>query len=183
MNGSASLGANDLELYAFGCPAHKLGIFIYGTDATQVPLGNGYRCIASPFYRLGATTSDEFGDASLLVDFTRHPANAGPGAIRIGSTQRFQLWFRDPPAGGGADEPVGRTDRRRLPLADGFGSRARRAPFGAYPDCRPRLRRADWPGLRPVRTQSGPTVRRAACSRPGSFRRRRQRIRWAGIGR
>jgi len=92
--------ANDLQLYAFGCPSHKLGIFIYGTGTTQTPLGNGFRCVASPFFRLGATSTDDFGDATFDVDFTHHPANAGPGAIHTGSTQHFQLWFRDPPGGG-----------------------------------------------------------------------------------
>jgi hypothetical protein len=98
--GTTSLGTNDFGLYAMGLPARKLGIFIYGTGTTQVALGNGFRCVASPFFRLGATTSDDFGEATLPVDFTQHPANASAGAIRTGSTQHFQLWFRDPPAGG-----------------------------------------------------------------------------------
>jgi len=99
-SGSTSLGANDLQLLAFGCPANRFGIFLYGKDAAQIPLGNGIRCVASPFYRLGSTTTNGFGDATFAVDFTRHPANAGSGAITIGSTQRFQLWFRDGAAGG-----------------------------------------------------------------------------------
>jgi hypothetical protein len=99
--GSTSFGADDLQLYTYGCPANKLGLFIYGPDAAQVPLGNGYRCIASPFHRLAAVTTDGFGDATFALDYSAHPTNSGSGAITIGSTQRFQLWFRDP-AGGGA---------------------------------------------------------------------------------
>jgi hypothetical protein len=98
--GTTSLGTNDFGLYATGMPARKLGVFIYGTGTTQTTLGNGFRCVASPFFRLGATTSDDFGEATLPVDFTQHPVNAGPGAIRTGSTQHFQLWFRDPQGGG-----------------------------------------------------------------------------------
>jgi hypothetical protein len=99
--GSTSFGANDLELNAFGLPANKFGIFFYGTNAAQIPLGNGYRCVASPFYRLGSAVSDGFGDVGFQVDFTKQPAYSGPGAITIGSTQRFQMWFRDPAGGGG----------------------------------------------------------------------------------
>jgi len=98
--GTTSLGTNDFGLYASGLPARKLGVFIYGAGTTQVALGNGFRCVASPFFRLGATTSDDFGEATATIDFTHHPLNAGPGAIRTGSTWHFQLWFRDPPAGG-----------------------------------------------------------------------------------
>ncbi len=98
--GTTSLGTNDFGLYASGLPTRKLGIFLYGAGRTQVTLGNGFRCVASPFFRLGATASDDFGEATFLTDFTQHPLNAGPGAIRTGSTWNFQLWFRDPPAGG-----------------------------------------------------------------------------------
>jgi hypothetical protein len=100
-DGSTSFGENDLVLFAYGCPANKFGLFFYGTNAAQIPLGNGFRCIASPFHRLGTTTTDGFGDAMFPVDFTHHPVDSGPGAITIGSTWRFQFWFRDPPAGGG----------------------------------------------------------------------------------
>lgn len=99
--GSTSLGANDLQLYTYGCPSHKLGIYLYGTDAAQIPLGNGFRCVASPFHRLASVTTNWIGDATYAIDFTAHPVNSGPGEITIGSTQRFQLWFRDPAAGGG----------------------------------------------------------------------------------
>ena len=98
--GTTSLGTNDFGLYASGLPARKLGVFIYGAGTTQVTLGNGFRCVASPFFRLGATASDDFGEATFPIDFTQHPVNAGPGAIRTGTTWHFQLWFRDPPAGG-----------------------------------------------------------------------------------
>jgi hypothetical protein len=99
-SGSASVGANDLELLAFGCPPNKLGIFFYGANATQVPMGNGWRCVANPIHRIGVVTTDAFGDASKALDFTLPPMNGGPDAITIGSTRRFQLYYRDPPAGG-----------------------------------------------------------------------------------
>jgi hypothetical protein len=102
---STSLGANDLQLYAFGCPSHKLGIFIYGTGTTQTPLGNGFRCVASPFFRLGATVDGRLRRRDVRRRTSRTTqAKRRPGAIHTGSTQHFQLWFRDPPGGGAADE-------------------------------------------------------------------------------
>jgi hypothetical protein len=98
--GTTSVGANDLELTAFGCPPNKLGIFFYGTNAAQVPMGNGWRCIANPIHRIGTVTTDGFGDAMRALDFTLPPMNAGADAITIGSTRRFQLYYRDPAAGG-----------------------------------------------------------------------------------
>lgn len=98
--GSTSVGTNDFELYAFGCPANKLGIFFHGSNATQVPMGNGWRCIANPIHRVGVVTTDGFGDASMRLDFTLPPLNMGPDAITVGSTRRFQLYYRDPAAGG-----------------------------------------------------------------------------------
>jgi hypothetical protein len=68
--GTTSVGANDLELTAFGCPPNKLGIFFYGTNAAQVPMGNGWRCVANPIHRIGTVTTDGFGDAMRALDFT-----------------------------------------------------------------------------------------------------------------
>lgn len=98
--GSTSVGANDFNLYAYGCPPNKLGIFFFGSNAAQVPMGNGWRCIANPIKRVGVVTTDAFGETSKLLDFTSPPLNAGPWAITIGSTKRFQVYYRDPPGGG-----------------------------------------------------------------------------------
>jgi hypothetical protein len=98
--GSTSVGTNDFALYAFGCPANKLGIFFHGSNPAQVPMGNGWRCIANPIHRVGIVTTDGFGQASMTLDFTLPPLNSGPDAVTVGSTRRFQLYFRDPAAGG-----------------------------------------------------------------------------------
>lgn len=98
--GTTSIGANDFQLYAYFCPPDKAGIFLYSSNATQVPLGNGWRCVDNPIFRLGVVMTDSFGDAFKAIDFTQTPMNAGPGAITSGATKRFQFWFRDPPGGG-----------------------------------------------------------------------------------
>jgi hypothetical protein len=96
-SGTTSIAANNLVLTASGCPANKTGRFIYGMNATQQPLGNGFQCVGSPFFRLPALTTSASGTASFAVNYGSLPVG---GQITVGSTWRFQFWYRDPPAGG-----------------------------------------------------------------------------------
>lgn len=101
--GSTSVSTNDFTLLAFGCPPNQNGIFFYGDAQTNVPFGNGIRCVGAGFFgvfRLPVIQTDIFGDASYHLDFTQPPANGGPGWIIDGTQWYFQFWFRDPPAGG-----------------------------------------------------------------------------------
>jgi uncharacterized protein (TIGR03790 family) len=100
-SGSTSIGANDLVLEAYQLPPNKLGIFIFGANATQTPLANGFLCVGAPFQRLGVTQSGLFGDVQQALDFAAPPFSTTPGAVMTGATRRFQLWYRDPAAGGG----------------------------------------------------------------------------------
>jgi hypothetical protein len=95
--GTSSVSANDLELYAYGCPANKTGLFFYGTASAQVPLGNGFRCVGGSIFRLPGLTTNIFGDAEFDLDMTHLPVGGG---ISAGDTRYFQLWYRDPAAGG-----------------------------------------------------------------------------------
>jgi len=95
--GSNSLSANDLQLFTFGCPPNKTGIYFFGAAQTQVPLGNGIRCVASPFRRFHPIQTDAIGDALMPVDLTNLP---GGVVLQSGDIRYFQLWFRDPPGGG-----------------------------------------------------------------------------------
>jgi len=97
-SGHNTIASNDFVLYAIGCPANKTGLFFYGQNQTNVPFGNGRRCIASPFFRLPVTTTDFAGDMSWNLDLHNLPAG---GQITSGQTWNFQAYFRDP-AGGGA---------------------------------------------------------------------------------
>ena len=36
----------------------------------------------------------------MTLDFALPPLNSGADAVTVGSTRRFQLYFRDPAAGG-----------------------------------------------------------------------------------
>jgi hypothetical protein len=97
-SGSTSIAANNFVLTAAGCPANKLGLFIYGPNQTNQPLGNGIRCVGNPFFRLHATTTTPAGMASFAVDYNNLPLGQ---PITAGSVENFQFWFRDPSAGGG----------------------------------------------------------------------------------
>jgi hypothetical protein len=95
--GQNFVAQNNFDLYAYGCPANKLGVFFYGQNQTNVAYGNGRRCIGSPFFRLPAQTSNGFGDLYFHLDLTSLPAG---GQISSGQTWNFQAYYRDPAAGG-----------------------------------------------------------------------------------
>ncbi len=96
--GTQSVTANDLQLIVTGCPANKTGLIFYGMNTTAfAAFGNGFRCIASPFFRLPASSSNEFGDFVWPLDLNALPTG---GDISTGETWGFQLWYRDPDAGG-----------------------------------------------------------------------------------
>jgi len=102
--GSTSVVANDFHLTSSGGVPGKYSLFYYGGGVASAPFGNGTRCVASGgagIFRLGPPRQfDASGDISRFVDNTAAPANAGPGAFSAGSTFNFQLWYRDPAAGG-----------------------------------------------------------------------------------
>jgi len=100
-DGEPDLGANDFILIASGVPAGQPGLFFYGPGQTQVPMGDGFRCVAGTAFRLNPPVSaDASGIAQRWLDFSQPPANGGPGLILEGSTWNFQFWYRDPQAGG-----------------------------------------------------------------------------------
>jgi hypothetical protein len=96
--GSTLVASNDLELITFGAPPEKTCLFFYGQNQiSAVPFGNGMRCIGNPFFRLPATQTSIFGDANFDLDLNALPAG---GEISAGEVWGFQLWYRDPAAGG-----------------------------------------------------------------------------------
>ena len=101
MTGSTSHAANDLVLVASGAVPGAFGVFFYGEAQSQVPFGDGFRCVESPLYLfMPGVQADASGTATYAVDFGIPPASSGPGAIAPCSTLYFQYWYRDPAAGG-----------------------------------------------------------------------------------
>jgi hypothetical protein len=98
--GSTSIGANDLILTCMGGPPGKPGLFIYGPSQQQIPLGEGFLCIAGPIQRIQPPVIiDVFGNALRVVDYGLPPFNSGASAITAGSDWNFQFWYRDPTGG------------------------------------------------------------------------------------
>ncbi len=89
----ASIGWNRFELIAHDLPPLELAIGFYGKLETQVPFGDGLRCLAGRVFRLlPAATSDPAGDLVVPVDFDSLSAL---GQIVPGSTWNFQIVHRD----------------------------------------------------------------------------------------
>lgn len=93
--GSSSIGANDLVLHAGPMP-DVVGLFYYGTQATQAPFGNGFVCVGGGLGRLPGVVP-HCGTISSPLDLTKLP----PQAVVPGAALYLQAWFRDPFGGGG----------------------------------------------------------------------------------
>jgi len=94
--GSLSLSANNLILIAYDAPPNASALYFYGQNETQVPFGNGFRCVGNPVTRLGILQIDGLGTAFLQLDFT----SGSLTQVLPGSTWSFQLWYRNPLGGG-----------------------------------------------------------------------------------
>jgi len=95
--GSNSVVANDLALSARPLPPNVFGIFFFSTTATQIPFGNGVRCVGGTLIRLPLGTSTPSGELDIAIDNTLPPAAPH---LTAGSTWNFQAYFRDAAAGG-----------------------------------------------------------------------------------
>jgi hypothetical protein len=102
--GTTSVSANGFTLTATGCPPHVNGFFFYGSQATELPLGDGFKCVAGSVFRLGpAVQTDPSGNVSRFVDMTTPPAGSGPGQITAGATKYFQYYYRNVGGPGGTN--------------------------------------------------------------------------------
>ncbi len=96
--GSTSLAANDLVVNVSGAPAGNFGLFVYGPDEQQVPLGDGFLCVGGGILRLNPLVIDGGGMAIEALDLANPPQPSG--RILAGTQWSFQFWYRDPAAGG-----------------------------------------------------------------------------------
>lgn len=95
--GDESLAAENVTLVASGLPPNQPGLFFFGPAQTQTPFGNGFLCVAGGFTRIEPPVfADASGMAERALDFSAPYAPF----ISAGSTSNFQLWYRDPAAGG-----------------------------------------------------------------------------------
>jgi hypothetical protein len=90
-SGSSSVAANDLTVLAGPMP-YTIGLLYYGNAQTQVPFGNGFRCVAGQTQRLSPAGAPSCGILSRTIDWNAQPAFLA----QPGTTLYFQSWFRDP---------------------------------------------------------------------------------------
>ncbi|TDJ75704.1 MAG: hypothetical protein E2O39_03840 [Planctomycetota bacterium] len=96
-DGSPSLTANDFSLTAQGAIPFQFGLFFFGSTAAQVPFGDGFLCIGTVTARINPPLlASSEGSYERPLDFTQPPLDV----VTAGSTHFFQLWYRDPQAGG-----------------------------------------------------------------------------------
>jgi hypothetical protein len=97
--GSPSVSSNNMALQADSLPPNQFGVFFCGPLKQDPPalFGNGYRCVGTAgLSRLNPPVSTGSGSAQRALDMTASPLNN----VQAGDTHHFQLWYRDPAAGG-----------------------------------------------------------------------------------
>jgi len=100
-SGSTSVAADDLQLTVDLLPPNRSCLLVRGkTQIAQTQIGEGWRCIGAPFFRMGS------GSTGANGVFTRGPgivlaSHAKKPLIRSGETWKFQLWYRDSAIGCG----------------------------------------------------------------------------------
>jgi hypothetical protein len=102
--GSSSIANNDLALLTTTAVPGQFGIYYSGTEKTEIPFGDGFRCVAGQIWRVNPPLlANLLGDVTFAVDYDQQPFHAGPGAIDAGDSFTWQLWYRDPtgPLGSG----------------------------------------------------------------------------------
>jgi len=108
--GCDSVIANGFELQAVDVPPGNAGLFLFGPNRAQYPLGNGTMCIGAGRRRLGVTSADSAGVMRDALDF----GSPRLQQIQAGTTWNFQAYFRDPSIGAGFDLSDGLTVRIQL---------------------------------------------------------------------
>lgn len=77
-------------------PSHVATLFIGGTAATQLPFGNGYRCVSGSLQRYPVQQSSVNG----MVMLQAAPDDPFLSGFLTGSPRYLQCWYRDTAAGG-----------------------------------------------------------------------------------
>ena len=100
--GSPSILAGSFALQVFHAPPMQAGLFFYGTEPAQVPLGNGFLCVGTGggVFRLPVVQCDFLGSAFLPLDFGAPPLSTGAGQVLPGTRYHFQFCYRDPGGAG-----------------------------------------------------------------------------------
>jgi hypothetical protein len=94
--GSLDLQQGSFTLFCTGAAIHptSFGMFVYGTNQTSLPFGNGFLCV-SPFSRMPATP---LISETVFLDLASRPLEFE--LFLPGSSWNFQFLYRDGSGGG-----------------------------------------------------------------------------------
>lgn len=94
--GSLSIAVNDFTLRARSAPPGTTGMFFFGQNHVQYPLGDGYLCLnPHPPGIIPLLPGASPNAAGIVRRRLNFQALSGAGLITPGSTWHFQYWFRD----------------------------------------------------------------------------------------
>ena len=94
--GCDSLSGSRLTLVASHLPRNALGLVFFGPTTTQLPMGDGFRCIGAGLHRLPVAAADASGTLVHDFDFASWPGSL----VTAGRTWYFQALHRDPGSSG-----------------------------------------------------------------------------------
>lgn len=99
-SGSSSISANDLTLIASNVPqVPGIGIFIASPGAAQIPIWDGFLCVAPQgLQRINQITSPVGGVVTQLIDYTGASTGTVPLNVFAGFSYYYAHWYRDPAA-------------------------------------------------------------------------------------
>lgn len=85
-SGTPSQGAGNFAVSVVGALGNVNSVVFYGPNAASSPFNGGTLCVGSPLTRGPLTKTSAAGTATFQVDIT---------AAMVGTTLRYQWWFRD----------------------------------------------------------------------------------------
>ena len=103
--GSSSVVFDNLVLTTTSLPTNQFGIYYFGTNAINVPFGDGIRCVGGTVARFPVQSTGPAGVMVLGPGIVNYACTNLPPVFCIVAFQtwRFQCWYRDPlgPCGNG----------------------------------------------------------------------------------
>lgn len=94
-SGSAVVAQGELWLFALGLPPGRTSLLLASESTAYVPFaggGMGSLCLGGSILRFEPGTSGARGTELRRVDLASFPTY---GAVQVGDTWRFQVWYRD----------------------------------------------------------------------------------------
>ena len=96
-SGSSSVSSDDLVLLGTQLVPSQPGLYFQGNNAINSgngnPFGDGLRCAGGGVVRLQVRFADALGTSSTSTSI------AATGGVAPGDVKRYQVWYRNPPAG------------------------------------------------------------------------------------